>query len=201
HGFEEANLLTDKSRKIWLKWKENLNEDDDWLPAQDDEFGELLHQYQDNYGTINCCAVDSNGDLASVTTTSGLRFKIPGRVGDSPIIGAGLYVDNQVGAAGSTGRGEANLKNLCSFMVVEFMRNGKSPEQACLEVCKRIVDHNKLEYLRTSEGKPNFNVKFYAVNKKGEYGSAAIYSGGEFQIADANGARKEEMAYLYKRQK
>ncbi len=158
-----------------------------------------MKKYYHLGGTINCCAVDPNGDLAGVTTTSGLRFKIPGRVGDSPIIGAGLYVDNEVGAAGSTGRGEANLKNLTSFMVVEFMRMGKSPEEACLGACQRIVDHTKLNGLLNGDGKPNFNVKFYAVNKKGDYGSAAIYSGGTFWISDAKGARLEEMAYLFER--
>jgi N4-(beta-N-acetylglucosaminyl)-L-asparaginase len=198
HGFKEENLLTEKSRKIWLYWKETLNKDDDWFPPPLNELDEEVKKYYHLGGTINCCAVNTNGDLAGVTTTSGLSFKIPGRVGDSPIIGAGLYVDNDVGAAGSTGRGEANLKNLTSFMVVEFMRNGKSPEDACLAACQRIVDHTKLPELLNEDGKPNFNVKFYAVNKKGQYGSGAIYSGGTFWIADVKGARLEEMAYLFK---
>jgi len=201
HGFQEENLLTEKSRKLWLRWKETTNEKDDWFPGPEDEYSEMLKQHRDVYGTINCCAVDTNGDLAGVTTTSGLFFKIPGRVGDSPIIGAGLYVDNAVGAAGSTGRGEANLKNLCSFMVVEFMRQGKSPTDACLATCQRIVDNTIMPHLREKDGKPNFNVKFYAVNKKGEFGSAAIFDGGEFAVADAKGARKEEIAYLYKKSK
>lgn len=198
HGFKEENLLTKKSRKIWLYWKETLNKNDDWFPPPLNELDEEVKKYFHLGGTINCCAVNTKGDLAGVTTTSGLSFKIPGRVGDSPIIGAGLYVDNEVGAAGSTGRGEANLKNLTSFMVVEFMRNGKSPVDACLAACQRIVDHTKLPELLNKDGKPNFNVKFYAVNKRGEYGSAAIYSGGTFWIADAKGARLEEMAYLFK---
>lgn len=199
HGFREENLLTEKSRKIWLYWKETLNKNDDWFSPAKDEVDEEVKKFFHLGGTINCCAVDTNGDLAGVTTTSGLFFKIPGRVGDSPIIGAGLYVDNEVGAAGSTGRGEANLKNLTSFMVVEFMRMGKSPTEACLASCQRIVDHTKLPELLTEDGKPNFNVKFYAVNKQGEYGSGAIYGGGQFQVADAGGVRKEEMAYLFKR--
>jgi N4-(beta-N-acetylglucosaminyl)-L-asparaginase len=200
HGFKEENLITEKSRKIWLYWKETLNKNDDWFPPPVEELDEEVRKYYQLGGTINCCAVDSNGDLAGVTTTSGLRFKIPGRIGDSPIIGAGLYVDNEIGAAGSTGRGEANLKNLSSFMVVEFMRMGQSPLDACLSVCKRIADHTKLPSLLAEEGKPNFNVKFYAVNKNGEYGSAAIYSGGEFQVADGKGVRKEEMAFLFKKE-
>lgn len=199
HGFTEENLLTEKARKIWLYWKETLSEKDDWFPPPVEELNEEIKKYFKVGGTINCCAVDANGNLGGVTTTSGLSFKIPGRVGDSPIIGAGLYVDNEVGAAGSTGRGEANLKNLTSFMVVEFMRMGKSPQEACLSACQRIVDHTKLPGLLRKDGKPNFNVKFYAVNKKGEYGSAAIHSGGSFWVADAKGAREEEMAYLFER--
>lgn len=199
HGFTEENLLTEKSRKIWLYWKETLSKKDDWFPPPVEELDEEIKKYFKVGGTINCCAVDANGDLGGVTTTSGLSFKIPGRVGDSPIIGAGLFVDNEVGAAGSTGRGEANLKNLTSFMVVEFMRMGKSPEEACLAACQRIVDHTKLPELLTEDGKPNFNVKFYAVNKKGEYGSGAIHSGGSFWVADAKGAREEEMAYLFEK--
>lgn len=197
HGFKEEELLTDKSRKIWLYWKETLNKNDDWFPPMIEELDEEIKKYYHLDGTVNCCAVDINGALAGVTTTSGLSFKIPGRVGDSPIIGAGLYVDNEVGAAGSTGRGEANLKNLASFMVVEFMRQLKSPTDACLAACQRIVEHTRLPSLLDDAGKPNFNVKFYAVNKRGEYGSAAIYSGGQFCIADKKGVRKEDMAYLF----
>jgi N4-(beta-N-acetylglucosaminyl)-L-asparaginase len=201
HGFKEENLLTEKSRKIWLRWKENLNPDDDWLPGAEDEYSDLLRQYRRHYGTINCCAVDANGNLAGVTTTSGLSFKIPGRVGDSPIIGAGLYVDNEVGAAGSTGRGEANLANLSSFMAVEFMRMGKSPEEACLEVCQRIVSHTRLPHLLKENGKPNFNVHFYAVNKTGQYGAAGIYKDAEAKciVANENGLQKLDIPYLFEK--
>ena len=201
HGFTEENLLTDKARKVWLKWKESLNTRDDWLPGPEDEYSMLMEKYREVYGTINCCAVDTNGDLSGVTTTSGLSFKIPGRVGDSPIIGAGLYVDNAVGAAGSTGRGEANLKNLCSFLVVEFMRMGKSPEEACLQTCQRIADNTKMSMLLDDNGRPNFNVKFYAVNKKGEFGGAALWDGGNFAVADGKGVRHENIAYLFKKKK
>ncbi len=201
HGFKIENLLTDRAREIWLHWKETLSDKDDWFPPEDDEMSELLRQYFDVHGTINCCAVDVNGDLAGVTTTSGLAFKIPGRVGDSPIIGAGLYVDNEVGAAGSTGRGEANLKNLASFMVVEFMRQGKSPTDACLAVCQRIADHTKLPYLLNKKGHPNFNVNFYAVNKKGEFGGASILSGAKMWVFDHTGNHLVELPYLFKREK
>ena len=199
HGFKEENLLTDRARERWLRWRERLSDRDDWFPPQenlDQDFQEALR----NYGTINCCAVDANGDLAGVTTTSGLSYKIPGRVGDSPIIGAGLYVDNMVGAAGSTGRGEANILNCGSFTVVEFMRQGSSPEEACLKTLKRIAETSKLQpHLLDDEGKPGFGLSFYAINKKGEYGSARMWSGGRFAIHDGTTSRREEAAFLFKR--
>ncbi len=202
HGFKEENLLTDESREEWLKWKESLSPADDWLPKhteKDKGVGARFEPFIRNTGTIHCSGIDLNGDISCVTTTSGLSFKIPGRVGDSPIIGAGLYCDNEVGSAGSTGRGEANLINCSSVMVVEFMRQGKTPEQACLEVCKRIVDHNKMQRLQDENGRPSFDVKFYAVNKRGEFGSASIYSGSMYAIHDGKQAQLMKSAYLYKR--
>jgi N4-(beta-N-acetylglucosaminyl)-L-asparaginase len=200
HGFKEENLLTDEARQIWLKWKENLSEKDDWFPPQDKESNQSYGPDERITGTINCNALDLNGNLSGVTTTSGLSYKIPGRVGDSPIIGAGLYVDNEVGACGSTGRGEENLKNLSSFMAVEYMRMGQSPEEACLSTCKRIVDHAKAGFLKDEKGIPTFNVKFYAINKKGEYGSAAIKGPYKYSVCDARGARHEQGAFLIKNQ-
>ena len=202
HGFKEEDLLTDASRREWLKWKENLSTTDDWLPphgVNDKEIGGLYAPFFRNTGTIHCSAIDRKGNISCVTTTSGLAFKIPGRVGDSPIIGAGLYCDNEVGAAGSTGRGEANLVNCSSVMVVEFMRQGSSPEQACLEICKRIAEHNIMRRLQLADGKPAFNVKFYAINRKGEFGSACIYSGGEMAVHDGTAAKLVQSAYLYKK--
>lgn len=210
HGFKEVDLLTDAARERWLKWKENLSGDDDWIPAASEgekDTGDL-RRFRDwkelvrEYGTINCNALDLSGNLAGVTTTSGLSFKIPGRVGDSPIIGAGLFVDNQVGACGSTGRGEANLINCNCVMVVEHMRDGASPEEACLKVCERIVDHNKLDRLKDMDGRPNFNVKFYAINSRGEFGGGAIWQNpGEylsrFALHDGTEAKLHECAYLY----
>ena len=199
HGFREENLLTDKARERWLRWKGRLSDSDDWysLPENlDPEFQEALRYY----GTINCCAVDTNGNLAGVTTTSGLSYKIAGRVGDSPIIGAGLYVDNTVGAAGSTGRGEANILNCGSFTVVEFMRRGSSPEEACLKSLERIAQTSKGQpHLLDEENQPGFGLSFYAINKKGEYGSATMRSGGSYAIHDGTTSRKEEAAYLFKR--
>lgn len=202
HGFKEEDILTDKAREEWLKWKENLSTKDDWLPPHDEttkDIGGLFAPFYRHYGTIHCSAIDLKGNISCVTTTSGLAFKIPGRVGDSPILGAGLFLDNDVGAAGSTGRGEANLVNCSSAMVVEYMRQGKSPEEACLKACQRIVDHNKMARLKDDEGRPNFDVKFYALNRKGEFGSAAIFSSGQMAVHDGKEARLVESAYLYKR--
>jgi N4-(beta-N-acetylglucosaminyl)-L-asparaginase len=197
HGFPIEDLMTEKTRKIWLYWKETLNKDDDWFPPPVEEMDEDLKKFFGVHGTINCCAVDANGDLGGVTTTSGLFFKIPGRVGDSPIIGAGLYVDNNVGACGSTGRGEANMKNLTSFLVVELMRQGMSPTDASLAACKRIAENTRLEYLLDEKGRPNFNVTFYAVNKRGEYGGASILSGKSMWVYAGDEHRKIEIPSLY----
>jgi N4-(beta-N-acetylglucosaminyl)-L-asparaginase len=121
-------------------------------------------------------------------------------VGDSPILGAGLYVDNEVGAAGSTGRGEANLLSCSSVLTVEYMRQGKSPEEACLMACKRIAAQTKMKRLLDDQGRPNFDVTFYAINRAGAYGGASIWSGAKFAI---NTGEKESRlvtaAYLFKR--
>jgi N4-(beta-N-acetylglucosaminyl)-L-asparaginase len=200
HGFKEENLLTDKARARWLRWKERLSDRDDWFSPQEEDLDQEFQEALRNYGTIHCCALDTQGNLAGVTTTSGLSYKIAGRVGDSPIIGAGLYVDNTVGAAGSTGRGEANILNCGSFTVVEFMRQGASPEEACLKTLKRIAETTKGQpHLLDDEGKPRFGLSFYALNKKGEYGAATMQSGGSFSVHDGTTSRKVEAAYLFKR--
>lgn len=202
HGFQEENLLTDKSREVWLKWKEHLSTEDDWLSPhtiEDKNVGKLIEDYIRYYGTIHCSALDKASNLFCVTTTSGLSFKIPGRVGDSPIIGAGLYCDNEIGSAGSTGRGEANLLNCSSVLIVEWMRQGKSPEEACLLACKRINDRCREKRLQDDHGRFKHNVTFYAINKRGEFGSAAIWSGANFMIHDGNEVRKMSSAFLFKR--
>jgi N4-(beta-N-acetylglucosaminyl)-L-asparaginase len=202
HGFKEMDLLTDEARAIWLRWKENLSKEDDWLPPHDIDaidIGEGLKSAARISGTINCNAIDLKGNISGVTTTSGLSFKIPGRVGDSPILGAGLYVDNEVGAAGSTGRGEANLLACSSVMIVEFMRQGQSPVDACLSACKRIARQTKERRLLDEKGRPKFGVTFYAIHKSGAYGSAAIWSGAKFAVnTGEKESRLEECAYLYK---
>jgi len=202
HGFKEENLLTDQSREEWVRWKETLSNEDDYLPPhtiEDRDIGEGIRKALQTYGTINCLGLDLAGNLSGVTTTSGLSYKIPGRVGDSPIIGAGLYVDNEIGAAGSTGRGEANLVNCSSVMIVEYMKHGESPQEACLLACKRIVEHTKEKRLCDLDGKPKFDVKFYAINKKGEYGGASIWSNGKYAVNDGVQSKLLALAYLYER--
>jgi N4-(beta-N-acetylglucosaminyl)-L-asparaginase len=136
--------------------------------------------------------------LAGVTTTSGLAWKIPGRVGDSPILGAGLYVDGEVGAAGSTGRGEANLYGLCSFLIVENMRRGMAPKDAGMEALRRIKSATVERRLLNSRGEPNFNVNFYILNARGEYAGVALYAGptAVYGVCTENGAENRPIEPL-----
>ena len=203
HGYPVENLLTEKARKLWVRWRETLSSKDEYLPPHDPsekDIGSLYDPVKRHWGTIHCSAIDLAGNISSVPTTSGLAFKIPGRVGDSPIIGAGLYCDNEVGAAGSTGRGEANLENLASFLIVERMREGDTPEAACLYACQRIADHTRVGHLLDDNGRPNFNVQFYALNAQGEVGGAEIWGGkGKFAAANADGGFLVDLAALYTR--
>jgi N4-(beta-N-acetylglucosaminyl)-L-asparaginase len=199
-GFKEENLLTEKAREIWLRWKKEHGGKGAWPPAEASGLPGGLRSALVTYGTINCIALDASGRLAGVTTTSGLSWKLPGRVGDSPIIGAGLYVDNEIGAAGSTGHGEVNLLTLASYRVVDLMGRGLSPEQACLKVCEQIVRKTNLNpRYRDEEGMPNYGLHFYALNKKGEFGSAGIYEGGRFAVNDGVTNRLRDCAGLYKK--
>jgi len=203
-GIPEENLLTERARKIWLYWKANMSDVDDWLEAPGQVDDPDVKWFIEHYGkvrptgTINLCAVNGQGDLGGTTTTSGLFFKIPGRVGDSPLIGAGLFVDNEVGAAGSTGRGESVIQIAGAHTVVELMRSGLAPMDACLGALKRIVRATRVPYLLDSEGRPSFNVKFYAVDTAGRTGGAAIWSGGTYAVCRAGDeAHLEDCAYLY----
>jgi N4-(beta-N-acetylglucosaminyl)-L-asparaginase len=219
-GFKEQNLLTEKSRAAWIKWKSRLNPNDAWLqpadttanPAQPrtqpaprrnppsgggekltyDEYG-VAH----TWGTINMNAVDANGDISSVTTTSGIAWKVAGRVGDSPIIGAGQYCDNTVGAAGSTGRGESNIKVCGAFLAVEFMRQGMTPEQAIIKVMERVIAMTEKRLLN-ERGRPYFDLQFYALAKDGRFAAATAYEGSQFAVCDAQGPRHVDCAYLFK---
>jgi len=185
-GFSiEADLNTEKSRAKWLEWKRRVDPGH-WLdPAKRSDAAESARRTMvadgllDSsrlWGTINCDGVGPKGEVCGVTTTSGLSFKIPGRVGDSPILGAGLWVDDAVGAAGSTGRGEANLYNLSSFFIVEEMRRGRSPKDAAMEALKRVKANSVEKRLLDARGNPSFQLIFYAVSKKGEYAGVSMYA-------------------------
>jgi N4-(beta-N-acetylglucosaminyl)-L-asparaginase len=191
-GFTPQNLLTEKSRQDWLRWKSKLNPSDAWLDHDDP----IPIKFRT--GTINMNVVNATGDLSSVTTTSGMSWKVPGRVGDSPIIGAGQYCDNTVGAAGSTGRGEANIKVCGAFLAVEQMRLGKSPEQALLHVVERVIAMTEHRLL-SDRGRPLFDLDFYAVRKDGTFAGVSCYEGSRFAVCDAAGARLVSSAYLFPR--
>ncbi len=184
-GFKiEDDLNTEKSRRLWLEWKRRTDPShyldpkdraEAWRRAGSDMIAEGLIDPIHYYGTINCNGVNAKGAVCGVTTTSGLAWKIPGRVGDSPILGAGLYVDGDVGAAGSTGRGESNLFSLSSFLIVEAMRGGMSPKDAGMAALRRVVANTVEKRLLNGRGKPNFNVNYYIVNAKGEYAAVSLY--------------------------
>ena len=196
-GFREENLLTEKSRKLWLYWRQTRSADDDWLPPPDDQVDpEVLKYFGRPTGTIHCAAMNTEGDISCVTSTSGLAFKLAGRVGDSPIIGAGLFVDNAVGSCGSTGRGEANLANLSSFAAVELMRNGLSPREAGLTVMRRIAE-NTVPRLRDKQGRPDFNLRFYLLGKDGTHAGVSLWGPVPFSVTDQSGTRHEDCAFLF----
>jgi N4-(beta-N-acetylglucosaminyl)-L-asparaginase len=208
-GFPESNLLTDHSRKIWLAWKARTSFN--WRPGIDSpEWKERVAEIFDHdaekiayaehvinhppTGTINCLAVSEKGEVSGTTTTSGLAWKIPGRVGDSPIIGAGLYVDGDVGGAGSTGKGEENIKISGGHTIVEMMRKGMKPADACLEALGRVARN----YNNDKKKLGTFHLYFYALNKDGEYGSASLWKNGyeeskmaKFAVHDGTEARLE----------
>jgi len=218
-GFKEQDLLTEKSKQDWLKWKTergnwrlwiNDKAREDWLrwnAAQKN--GTEREDLPPNPGlgagesdwehdTVHFNAVGANGDLSSCTSTAG-SWRIPGGVGDSPIIGAGQYCDNDVGAAGSTGRGEACMKVCGAFLTVEGMRRGLSPTDACLETLRRVMATTEPRLL-DPQGRPKFGLVFYAVNKRGQFGAAILsdnYPFESYAVADASGARLVELAALY----
>lgn len=195
-GFKiEDDLNTPNSRQKWLEWKRRIDPLHYLDPKKRAEAGrraalemlaEGLLRPESFYGTINCDGISSKGEICGVTTTSGLAWKIPGRVGDSPILGAGLYVDGAVGAAGSTGRGEANLYGLCSFVIVEEMRRGAHPKDAGMEALRRIKANTIEKRLLNSRGTPNFGINFYVLNAKGEYAGVTMYEGSNSRFAICN---------------
>jgi N4-(beta-N-acetylglucosaminyl)-L-asparaginase len=180
----EDDLNTENSRRKWLEWKRRIDPAHYLDPARRSDAAEAARQGmvrdglldpQRMYGTIHCDGVSPRGEVCGVTTTSGLAWKIPGRVGDSPILGAGLYVDGEVGAAGSTGRGEANLYNLSSFLIVENMRRGMHPKDAGLEALRRIRANSEKRLLDKA-GNPTFSLSFYVVNAWGEHAGVSMYA-------------------------
>ena len=207
-GFKiEDDLNTERSRNLWLEWKRRSDPVHYLDPVKREAalrdidrqmMAEGLIDPNHFYGTINCNGLNARGEICGVTTTSGLAWKIPGRVGDSPILGAGLYVDGAIGAAGSTGRGEANLFSLASFLIVDEMRRGKSPKDAGMEALRRIKANQVEKRLLNARGEPNFNINFYVLNAKGEYAGVTMYNPGKlsFAVCDEKGPRLENMEPL-----
>jgi N4-(beta-N-acetylglucosaminyl)-L-asparaginase len=200
-GFEQEDLLTAKARGLWIEWRRRMDvrADAGSDPSMIREAGYAIGREMSReglidanhlWGTINCNAVGPRGEICGVTTTSGLAWKMPGRVGDSPILGAGLYGRQDVGAAGSTGRGESTLYNLSSFAIVDAMRRGAHPKDAGMEALRQIVDDTVDPSLLTERGAPNFNVKFYIVNAAGECAGVALYGGDavRYAVCTENGA-------------
>ncbi len=204
-GFKvEDDLNTPRSREMWLEWKRRIDPGHYLDPKKRAAAGHAaglsmvrdgLMDEEEYYGTINCDGLNANGDLAGVTTTSGLAWKIPGRVGDSPILGAGLYVDNAVGAAGSTGRGEANLYGLCSFLIVEEMRRGAHPKDAAMTALSRVKDNTVEKRLLNSRGLPAFGLSFYVINKAGVHAGVSMYTSARssYAVCDENGPQSLPM--------
>jgi N4-(beta-N-acetylglucosaminyl)-L-asparaginase len=228
HGFREEDLLTDRARRAWLAWKESQRDaggHSNWAPGLEAPTGPPQARLRRHFpdadakllawareviehppaGTINCLALNSRGELSGATTTSGLAWKIPGRVGDSPIIGAGLFVDQDVGAAGSTGRGEENIRVAGAHTVVENMRRGMSAKEAVLECLKRISRNYSDDLQRLDR----FDISFYALRRDGDFAGGALWNGrvragGEFSANrftydDGSGPRLADCVYVYER--
>jgi N4-(beta-N-acetylglucosaminyl)-L-asparaginase len=180
----EDDLNTDLSRERWLEWRRRIDPGH-WLdPQKRSQAGEAasramvaegLLDPESRLGTINCDGVGPGGDVCGVTTTSGLAFKIPGRVGDSPILGAGLWLDGDVGVAGSTGRGEANLFGLCSHLIVEEMRRGSGPRDAAMEALRRVKANTVEKRLLGPNGEPAFGLSFYVISRTGEFAGVTMW--------------------------
>ena len=219
-GYPEEELNTPKSRLAWRVWKQSLKDASGhnnwapglWSPEGKAPTAELKRRFPDEpedllawawemavhptTGTINCLALNTKGEISGVTTTSGLAWKIPGRVGDSPIIGAGLYVDQDVGAAGSTGRGEENIRICGAHTIVENMRRGMAPTDACLEALKRIARNYNNDRAKLDK----FDINFYALRMDGAHGGAALWSGkrrnSKYAVNDGGESRLEPCAHL-----
>lgn len=179
-GFKKENILTAESEKEWKEW------------LKDSKYKPIVNI--ENHDTIGMIALDAHGNLSGACTTSGMAFKMHGRVGDSPIIGAGLFVDNEVGAATATGHGEEMIRTVGTHLVVELMRQGRNPQQACKEAVERIVKITE----RRNKNLKDIQVGFIAINKKGEYGSYCIQDGFNFAVYDQQGNRLEKPEFALK---
>ncbi|MEQ8788598.1 MAG: N(4)-(beta-N-acetylglucosaminyl)-L-asparaginase [Pirellulaceae bacterium] len=220
NGFVEENLLTERARRMWLYWKRTRSEHDDWRPPAAGEadldvetwfekhfYGTAAREgsrvdptQQRGTGTVHVAAQDAKGDMACVTSTSGHAFKIAGRVGDSPILGAGLYVDNEVGSCGSIGHGEANLENCSSFAAVELMRGGLPPVEAGLEVLRRVAARSHADR-RDDQGRPTFNLQLFLLAKDGAHAGVAMWGPKQIAVGDEEGVRLEACTALFERSK
>jgi len=203
NGFVEENLLTDNARRMWLHWRRNRAYPGDWRPPSTDDLDAdarawFERHYHNPTGTVHFAAIDARGDLACATSTSGHAFKLAGRVGDSPILGAGLYVDNAIGSCGSIGWGEANMQNLSSFAAAELMRGGLSPQEAGLAILRRVAEHTP-HHRRDSEGRPNFNLWLYLLTRDGRHAGVTLWGPKQFAVADETGTRLEPCASLFER--
>jgi len=234
-GFPEQDLLTDRAREAWVRWRRGLNGGDDWLDGDQripmdrtgvsgaqamlrgdarsqrlrSVFGEEFADYGDleidasgvpyTFGTIHCSAVAPDGHVGSVTTTSGLSWKIPGRVGDSPIVGAGMYCHDDVGGAGGTGRGESMIQSCGAYEIVRQMEDGRHPTDACLAALRRIVANTKRPDLLDERGRPNFGATVYACDTQGRHGGAVISQPGgrRYRAFTENGAERPLCAGVF----
>jgi N4-(beta-N-acetylglucosaminyl)-L-asparaginase len=215
HGHPRVELLTEEARQIWMRWKESMSDRDDRLaPREKDErqgglapmgtagTTEQTASAQQLFderttGTIHCSALSVTGEIACTTTTSGLAYKIPGRIGDSPIIGAGLYCDQEAGSAGATGRGEAAILSTGSTMIVELMRQGAAPVDAGLEVLRRVTRQAQRASswqpgLVDEQGLPSFGLHLYILGLDGSWAGVTLKGGGKFAVADAEGGPRHE---------
>ena len=217
NGFAEENLLTEEARRIWLYWKRMRSEAGDWRkPSPENDDPNVAAWFQrhsrplaprvgrlgpdapeiEQTGTVHVAALDDRGNLACCTSTSGHAFKMPGRVGDSPILGAGLFADNDAGTCGSLGHGEANLLNCSSFAAVELMRQGCSPEEAGIEILRRIASRTPAEQ-QDDQGRPGFNLWLYLLSPAGRQAGVTLWGPKEFVLADEAGVRMIPCVPLY----
>jgi N4-(beta-N-acetylglucosaminyl)-L-asparaginase len=206
NGFPAENLLTEKARRMWHYWRRRRSQVDDWLDPTPDEADLDAQAWFDRHfyhagpapsgGTVHCSAIDAAGNMSCTTTTSGHAFKLAGRVGDSPILGAGLYVDNDVGSCGSIGHGEANMQHLSSFAVVELMRQGRSPRDAGMEILQRIAAKSP-PYERDAEGRASFNLQLFILASDGTHAGVAMWGPKQIAVTDSRGTRLEDCTALY----